>query len=132
MRLHEFYFENLGGSEPLDKSSDLYMRISKDFGSFDAWKKNFTAVGLMRGIGWAILYRDLQSGRLFNIWINEHDLGHLAGGEPILVMDVFEHAYITQYGLDRGKYISAFFDNVQWDKVDSRYNDAIKAKAALQ
>jgi Fe-Mn family superoxide dismutase len=131
MRLHEFYFENLGGQEPLDKSSELYQRMSKDFGSFEAWKKNFAAIGMIRGIGWTILYRDPQSGRLFNTWINEHDLGHLAGGEPILVMDVFEHAYITQYGLDRGKYISAFFDNVKWEKVDKRYNDAMRTKAAL-
>ncbi len=130
MRLHELYFENLGGDEPLDKSSELFQRISKDFGSFEAWKKNFTAVGMMRGIGWAILYRDPQTGRLMNTWINEHDMGHLAGGEPIVVMDVFEHAYITQYGLERGKYISAFFDNVKWEKVDKRFND--KAKAALQ
>lgn len=132
MRLHELYFENLGGDELLDKSSELYQKLSKDFGSFEAWKKNFTAVGLMRGIGWAILYRDPQTGRLINTWINEHDLGHLAGGEPILVMDVFEHAYITQYGLDRGKYISAFFDNVKWERVDKRFNDALKIKAALQ
>ena len=50
------------------------------------------------GIGWVILYRDPQSGRLFNTWINEHDLGHLSGGDPLLVMDVFEHAYITHIG----------------------------------
>ncbi len=125
MRLHEFYFDNLGGSDPLDKSAPLYQRISKDFGSFDAWKKSFTSTGMMRGIGWVILYRDPQTGRLFNVWINEHDLGHLAGGEPLLVMDVFEHAYITQYGLDRGKYLSAFLDNVDWAKVSKRYNDAL-------
>lgn len=131
MRLHELYFENLGGEDLLDKSTDLYQKISKDFGSFDAWKKNFSAVGMIRGIGWVILYRDPQTGRLFNTWINEHDVGHLAGGDPLLVMDVFEHAYITQYGLDRGKYISAFFDNVEWQKVDQRYIDA-KAKGAQQ
>jgi len=121
MRLHEYYFENLGGDQPLDKGSELYQSLSKEFGSFDAWKKNFIATGMMRGIGWVILYRDLQTGRLINAWIEEHDLGHLAGAEPILVMDVFEHAYITQYGLDRGKYISAFFGNVQWEKVSDRF-----------
>ena len=126
MRLHELYFENLGGKEPLDKSTALSQRIFKDFGSYEAWRKSFVATGMMRGIGWVILYRDPQSGRLFNVWINEHDLGHLAGGEPLLVMDVFEHAYITQYGLDRGKYISAFFDNIDWAKVDKRYSDVVK------
>lgn len=126
MRLHEFYFENLGGKELIDKSDPLFQKIVKDFGSFDAWKKSFVATGLIRGIGWVILYRDAQTGRLFNTWINEHDLGHLAGGEPLLVMDVFEHAYITQYGLDRGKYIAAFFDNIEWSKVSKRYQDALK------
>ena len=126
MRLHEFYFDNLGGKDALDKSAPLYQRIAKDFGSYDAWKKNFIATGLIRGIGWVILYRDPQTGRLFNTWINEHHVGHLAGGAPLLVMDVFEHAYITQYGLDRAKYISAFFDNIDWAKVGKRYNEALQ------
>ena len=123
MRLHELYFENLGGHELLDKSTPLFQRIVKDFGSYDAWKKNFMATGMMRGIGWVVLYCDPQSGRLMNTWINEHDLGHLAGGSPLLVMDVFEHAYITQYGLDRGKYIQAFFDNIDWKKPLARYDE---------
>lgn len=121
MRLHEYYFDGFGGSEPLDKASELYQKLSKDFGSYEAWKRNFIATGMMRGIGWVILYRDLQTGRLFNTWINEHDLGHLAGGEPLLVMDVFEHAYITQYGLDRGKYITSFFENIDWEKINKRF-----------
>lgn len=121
MRLHEYYFEGFGATEPLDKASELYQKLSKDFGSYEAWKKNFIATGMMRGIGWVILYRDLQTGRLFNTWINEHDLGHLAGAEPILVMDVFEHAYITQYGLDRSKYIAAFFENIDWEKINKRF-----------
>jgi Fe-Mn family superoxide dismutase len=125
MRLHEFYFDNLGGKDSvLDKSAPLYQRMTKDFGSYDAWKKSFISTGMIRGIGWVILYRDPQTGRLINTWINEHDLGHLSGGEPLLVMDVFEHAYITQYGLDRRKYIQAFFDNIDWAKVSKRYNDA--------
>ena len=125
MRLHELYFENLGGAEALDKTAELFQRLIKDFGSYEAWKKSFVSTGMIRGIGWVILYRDPNSDRLFNMWINEHDIGHLAGGFPILVMDVFEHAYITQYGLDRGKYIEAFFDNINWDKVANRYADSV-------
>jgi superoxide dismutase, Fe-Mn family len=121
MRLHELYFDNLGGKDPLDKFDPLYVQISKDFGTFDAWKKNFIATGLIRGIGWVVLYMDPQTGKLINTWINEHDLGHLSGGKPLLIMDVFEHAYITQYGLDRGKYINAFFENIEWSKVAERY-----------
>ena len=126
MRLHELYFGNLGGVELLDKATSLYSRIVKDFGSYEAWKKSFIATGMIRGIGWVILYRDRETGRLINMWINEHDLGHLAGGEPLLIMDVFEHAYITQYALDRGKYIDVFFENIKWSQVSSRYEDSIK------
>jgi Fe-Mn family superoxide dismutase len=129
MRLHEFYFENLGGVDSLEKSNPLYQALTKEFGSYEGWKKNFGSIGMIRGIGWVILYRDRQTGRLFNTWINEHDLGHLVGGDPLLVMDVFEHAYITQYGLDRGKYIGAFFDNVNWAKVAKRYQDALRTPA---
>lgn len=129
MRLHEFYFENLGASEPLEKSSSLYQALVKEFGSYESWKKNFISTGMIRGIGWSVLYRDRQTGRVFNVWINEHDLGHLAGGDPLLVMDVFEHAYITQYGLDRAKYINAFFDNIQWSKVAKRYQDSVRTSS---
>ncbi len=125
MRLHEYYFGNLGGKKPVDRSSALYRAIEKDFGSFDSWKQDFIATGLMRGIGWSILYYDPQAQRLFNVWINEHDLGHLAGGELILVMDVWEHAYMPQYGLDRAKYIDAFFQNIDWEVVATRFHNRI-------
>lgn len=121
MRLHELYFGNLGGKKGLDSGSELYKAIVSDFGSFENWKKDFIATGLMRGIGWSILYFDPAAKRLFNVWINEHDVAHLATGAPILVMDVWEHAYITQYGLDRAKYIEAFFKNINWEVVSDRY-----------
>jgi Fe-Mn family superoxide dismutase len=121
MRLHELYFGNLGGNGTPDAKSPLYVKIVAQFGSFDRWKKDFIATGLMRGIGWAVLYLDPSQKRLVNSWINEHDVGHLAGGNPILIMDLFEHAYITEYGLDRAKYIDAFFKNIDWCVVQSRY-----------
>lgn len=120
MRLHELYFGNLGGKEPLKKDGKLMKQLADSFGSYDAWEANFKAVGAMRGIGWAILYADTQSGRLFNVWINEHDGGHLAGGTPLLIMDVFEHAYMPDYGLKRGDYIQAFLKNVNWPVVEGR------------
>lgn len=127
MRLHELYFDNLGGKSPIDPKSALSVALAAQFGSFDQWKKDFVATGLMRGIGWVILYYDPQQKKLVNCWINEHDVGHLATSQPILVMDVFEHAYITQYGLDRSKYIDAFFANINWTVVSSRFN-ALPAK----
>lgn len=120
MRLHEYYFDNLGGKKSLDPDSDLYGLIARDFGSFENWKKDFISTGMTRGIGYSVLYFDPEAGRLFNTWINEHDLGHLATGKPILIMDVFEHAYMPQYGLDRAKYIEAFFKNINWEVVSSR------------
>jgi len=123
MRLHEYYFENLGGKSPLDPKSDLCKALVDQYGSYEKWKQDFAATGLIRGIGWAILYEDRHTGRLTNTWVNDHNLGHLAGAKPLLVMDVWEHAYITEYGLNRGKYIEAFFKNIDWDVVGKRFQD---------
>lgn len=121
MRLHEIYFDNLGGKQGFEKTDPLYKALSDQFGSFEKWKEDFIATGMMRGIGWALLYYDPECHKLFNVWINEHDTGHLVRGIPILLMDVFEHAYITQYKLDRAKYIEAFFNNINWETVSKRY-----------
>jgi Fe-Mn family superoxide dismutase len=129
MRLHELYFENLGGKTHLATSSPLYQKIQKSFGSYENWKEDFVGTGLMRGIGWSVLYQDPMSGALVNTWINEHDVGHLAGGTPLLIMDVFEHAYIPDYKLDRAKYIDAFFQNINWEAVNQRYNSANSQKS---
>ena len=120
MRLHEYYFDNLGGKAALDKSGRLAKKLAENFGSHEDWEKDFRGTGAMRGIGWIILYQDNVSGKLFNQWINEHDVGHPAGCVPILVMDVFEHAFITDYGLKRADYIEAFFKNINWAVVESR------------
>ena len=120
MRLHELYFENLGGKGALDRSGELGKKLAEDFGSVEAWEADFRGTGSMRGIGWAILYQDGATGRLINQWINEHETGHLAGGTPILVMDVFEHAFMIDYGLKRADYIEAFFKNINWEKAESR------------
>lgn len=74
----------------------------------------------MRGIGWVILYQDGESGRLFNAWIAEHDGGHLAGARPLLVLDVFEHAYMADFQLDRANYIEAFFAALDWEIIGKR------------
>jgi len=121
MRLHEFYFENLGGKTPLGKDSKLAKKIQAEFGSLEEWEKDFRATGAMRGIGWVVLYEDISGGRLFNVWINEHDVSHPAGCNPLLIMDVFEHAFMIDYGLKRADYIEAFFKNINWKAVESRY-----------
>ena len=120
MRLHEYYFKNLGGKAPLDKKGKLAKKIAEDFGSYEAWEKDFKATGAMRGIGWVILYQDITNGKLINFWINEHDVSHPAGCNPILIMDVFEHAFMIDYGLKKTDYIEAFFKNINWPVVEAR------------
>jgi Fe-Mn family superoxide dismutase len=120
MRLHEYYFENLGGKTGIDKDGRLVKKLIEDFGSYDAWEKDFKATGTMRGIGWVVLYQDIANGKLINFWINEHDVSHPAGCNPLLIMDVFEHAFMLDYGLKRADYINAFFKNIDWKSVEAR------------
>ena len=120
MRLHELYFENLGGKGVLDPASKLGKAVAAEFGSVEKWEADFRAAGAMRGIGWVVLYQDRLGGRLFNQWVNEHDVGSPAGAVPILVMDVFEHAFMVDYGLKRADYIAAFFRNVNWKAAEAR------------
>jgi Fe-Mn family superoxide dismutase len=120
MRLHEYYFENLGEKASLEKNGRLAKKLTEDFGSYEAWEKDFKATGAMRGIGWVVLYQDITNGKLLNFWINEHDVAHPAGCNPILIMDVFEHAFMLDYGLKRADYIGAFFKNINWSVVEVR------------
>mgnify|MGYP001773032577 CR=1 FL=1 len=128
MRLHELYFENMT-KEKVDfpEGSSLFKKIVQDFGSFETWEKDFKATGAMRGIGWAALYYDPVANKLFNTWINEHDVGHLSTCSIILIMDVFEHAFMIDYGLKRADYIEAFFKAIDWKVVVNRY-EKVKAK----
>ncbi len=120
MRLHELYFENLGGKGGIDKGGKLAKKLTESFGGAEAWEKDFRATGAMRGIGWTVLYQDTVSNRLINFWVNEHDVSHPAGCNPLLIMDVFEHAFMLDYGLKRAEYIEAFFKNINWTAAESR------------
>jgi len=120
MRLHELYFENLGGKTAIDHYGPLGLQMQCDFGSYEMWEKDFKATGMMRGIGWVALYQDNANRRLFNMWINEHDVAHPVDCRPILIMDVFEHAYMIEYGLKKADYIEAFFKNIAWSAAESR------------
>ena len=123
MRLHELYFSNMAsGGKGIVQQSALYADISKQFGSYNQWEAEFKAIGALRGIGWVVLCYDPLGKRLFNVWVNEHDVGHLAGCIPLLIMDVFEHAFMIDYGLKRADYITAFFRNLNWDAVSNRFN----------
>jgi Fe-Mn family superoxide dismutase len=122
MVLHEYYFDNLtasgNGAAPSGKLNDA---LSASFGDFETWKKDFAAVGGMRGVGWAIAYLDPKTGRISNHWITLHEDGNIAGFKPVLVMDVWEHAFLLDYKpAERSKYIEAFFANVDWKAAESR------------
>lgn len=121
MRLHEYYFENLKGNGNPDTNSWVHQQIMQDFGSFENWKKDFTAVGAMRGVGWAILFYDTRHNHLINNWITLHQENNLPGVQPLLVMDVWEHAFMLDYGLERPKYIETFFSNLNWQEVAKRF-----------
>jgi superoxide dismutase, Fe-Mn family len=121
MRLHEYYFDNMTSRPGEIGNNALHNALGESFGGFDEWKKDFMAVGGMRGIGWAIAYCDTSNGRVTNHWISDHENGHIAGFVPIVVMDVWEHAFIKDYKpAEKGKYIEAFFANLDWKACESR------------
>ena len=121
MVLHEYYFDNMtktAGAEPDSKLTDA---LASSFGDFETWKKDFAAVGGMRGVGWAIAYIDPKTSKISNHWVTLHEEGNIAGFKPLLVMDVWEHAFLLDYKpADRPKYIESFFANVDWSVVSSR------------
>lgn len=121
MRLHEWYFGNMANGGTSRGQSRLATEMDAFFGDYETWEKAFKAVGMMRGIGWVVFCYDPVGKRFFNQWINEHDVGHLAGTIPLLIMDVFEHAYMVDYGLKRADYIEAFFKAIDWSVVEKRF-----------
>jgi Fe-Mn family superoxide dismutase len=123
MVLHEYYFDNLKrhGSEVPDRASSFLKAAEGSFGSYAIWKTDFTSTATMRGVGWAICYRNPANGRLSNHWVSLHEIGNVAGFVPVLVVDVWEHAFLLDYKpSERAKYIEAFFSNIDWTKVENR------------
>jgi superoxide dismutase, Fe-Mn family len=121
MRLHEYYFDNLTKSPKELKSGQLFELLGSSYGDVETWRKDFFAVGGMRGVGWAIAFFDPVSGQISNHWIEDHQNGNLAGFVPIVVMDCWEHAFIKDYKpSERGKYIEAFYANLNWNACETR------------
>lgn len=131
--LHEYYFSAL--TSVAEKTalptanSALYKAINSSWGSFEAWQHDFENAGKTRGIGWAILYADTVTKELSNHFIAEHENGHIAGWMPILVLDVWEHAYMIDYKAGgRSDYIDAFTKNIDWRKTEARYSSVLQDK----
>jgi len=127
MVLHEYYFGNLkkgGGGDP-GREAEFRHAAEASFGTYDVWKADFVGVGKMRGVGWAICYQDPVNHRLSNHWITLHEVGNVSGFTPLLVMDVWEHAFLLDYKpAERPKYIEAFLANVDWAAVEARLRAA--------
>lgn len=138
MKNHEIYFASLeGGANPIN-DGNILKAIKEDFGSFDAWLTNFKTLALTRGIGWAMLYYDKNAneqdqngnikkcGRLINAWIDEQHIGHLPGLPVVLALDMFEHAFISDYGATGKKqYIEDFFANLNWNFIEQNFSSLL-------
>lgn len=120
--LHSIFWPNMKAPEESNKPGGrIADAIEKGFGSFDAFKKEFSAAAKsVEGSGWATLSKD-ERGNLFVLGIEKHNLMHVAGLKPLLVLDVWEHAYYLQYKNKRGDYVEQWWKVVNWEDVDSRY-----------
>src|SRR5215475_6460841 len=124
MLLHELYFDGLGGSGGAPDGA-LMEAINRDCGSFKRWQTEFTAMGraLGGGSGWVLLTRSPRDGSLTNVWAAEHTHG-LAGGTPILALDMYEHAYHLDFGTNAAAYVEAFMANLHWPRIAARFAGA--------
>lgn len=123
MRNHEVYFSSFeGGSKALAAGSPLMEQINADFGSFENWLKEFKNIGLIRGVGWAMLYYDRNDKRLLNAWIDEQHLGQLQDCSLILGLDMWEHSFVADYQPSGKKaYIEDFFANINWETIEGNF-----------
>jgi Fe-Mn family superoxide dismutase len=129
--LHEHYFGNLGGDGKL--AGSIAAALAAGYGTVGRFEELFraTAMSLAGGSGWVVLSHDLYRDGLVTCWSGGHTQNH-AGGLPLLVLDMYEHAFHMDYGAAAAKYVDAFFANVNWQEVDRRCDAARKAAAALR
>lgn len=119
VKMHELYFENMT-KESSAPSESVKGLIEKNFGSMENWDKATRRNGMTRGIGWVVLLQDNDTGEIFNSWVGEHNVGNILNAKILLVMDCWEHAYMTDYGIKKADYISAFINAVDWGVVEKR------------
>ena len=129
MLLHEIYFDSLGEGGGGDPTGALADAIARDFGSLVKWRAEFTAMGkaLGGGSGWVLLTRSPRDGTLSNVWAADHTHG-LAGGTPLLALDMYEHSYHLDFGANVGAYVDAFMANIAWARVAARFDGAMPEK----
>lgn len=121
---HEMYFDHLGGAGGEPKG-DLATQITKDFGSFENYKKDMKATGISAR-GWVWTAWNFREGRLFNYLGDAQNTFPVWYATPVLAMDTYEHAYFIDYGAARAPYIDAFFANLDWKKVANNFSQVLK------
>ena len=133
MILHEYYFSNLRPNADPRPAPTLKVtqRLAESFGSLEQWRADFQAIGGMRGIGWVILCQDPVTHRLTNHWVTLHHVGAPVSFKPLLVLDVWEHAFMRDYkATEKGRYLEAFFRNIDWRTVEFRLQEPMAIRPA--
>jgi superoxide dismutase, Fe-Mn family len=125
MRNHEVYFASLEGGSQEITDGELKKEIEKQFGSFEAWQTTFKAIGMTRGVGWAMLYWDRKEKKLLNAWVDEQHLGQLQDCALLLGLDMWEHSFVSDYQPSGKKnYIEDFFANLNWSVIEKNFAEA--------
>jgi Fe-Mn family superoxide dismutase len=122
MVLHELFFETLGGPGAPPSASGVFMEAADtSFGGFDIWKRDVARLARTRGVGWVLTFQSPDDNRLFNVWVDDHARGLIAGLRPIVALDFWEHAYLFDFKpSERSKYVETLFGNLNWDVVEAR------------
>ncbi|MCL5253348.1 MAG: superoxide dismutase [Candidatus Thermoplasmatota archaeon] len=122
---HKLYFGDFEDGRDTKPSDGLQKAMSEDFGSFDKWKEDFVATG-MAARGWAMLCYGLDDGHLHNVVLDAQNAGFPATVVPVILMDVYEHAYFIDYGTARKPYVEAFFKNINWNRISKRFEKCVR------
>ena len=121
VKLHELYFENMSKYK-VEMTDAVKSALVESYGSIEEWEASLKRNGMIRGIGWVTLVRDRDTGKIFHTWIGEHNVGNILNADMLLVMDCWEHAYMTDYGIKRADYIASFMNAINWNVVEERIN----------
>lgn len=121
MRNHEYYFSQFEGGATCLPESTLKHKLEEQWGTVNTWQHRFKEIAMTRGIGWAMLYHDPHTDQLVQTWVDEQHIGQLADLDIVLALDMWEHSYLRDYlSADKGKYVEAFFKNLNWEVVSGR------------
>lgn len=120
--LHEAFFESLGAGRGAPAANGAFSEsLDLSFGGFQSWQQDVIEIGQTRGVGWVLTCRSRSDNRLMNLWLDDHSRGFIPGFEPVVVFDLWEHAYLLDFKPNqRGEYLRVLMDNMNWDVVESR------------